>query len=127
MTITGMTKEQIEAGVERIENACVQYMDSLNRGGTRWRVKLNVISTRDNAPLYRRSARGNGRKVHALCWHGFREVMREWFKDCPGARLVTGMATYDGSDEFELYHAHTGQKNIGSLMYPMRADNACDC
>ena len=127
MTITGMTEAQIQAGVDRIDNAHVQDMTRINMRGTRWRVKLTVDSTRDGCPFYRISPNPSGRKVHALCWHGFRSVMREWFRICPDVRLHTAMATYRGADDFEIQHDMTGNKNIGSQFAPMRARDACAC
>jgi len=125
MIITGMTEEQIRRGVDRIENALVQNITPMSQ--TRYRVKLTVDSTRDGCSFYRVSFRGDGRKIHALCWHGFRSVMRQWFKICPDARLQTAMATYRGSDEFELFHDATGNRNIGGGFTSMRARDACNC
>jgi len=127
MILKGLTKEQIERGVAHVDNARIEYMSSLNRHGTRWRVKLNVQSTRNGCRYYRRSPASSGRKISALCWHGLRAVMREWLAINGDTVINTAMAKYRGADEFELFHDRTGEKNIGSQMCPVRARDACDC
>ena len=124
MIIGGMTEKQIREGVRLVDNAQVQ---SMGRRGNQYRVKLTVDSTKDGERLYRLSPGGRGRKMHALCWHGFRAVMREWFRLCPDARIYTAMATYKGSDDFEMHHDITGNANIGSQFFPMKVRDACDC
>jgi len=68
-----------------------------------------------------------GRRVHAVCWHGHRDFMRAIFRANPDARIKTGIADYRGSDDFEQKFEATGDRNVGSLMYPMRMRDACKC
>ena len=54
---------------------------------------------------YRRFSRG--RRLAAVCWHGHREWMREVFKSAPDAIIITALARYTGSANFEATHADT--------------------
>jgi len=126
MIVRGLTENQIRDGVGDTPNAMVQYID---RHGKGFRVKLSVNSTKDGERYYRTSASGfrPNHKVSALCWHGFRHVMRNWFLINSDTVIITGQARYNGSVHFELVHGATGDKNIGSRAYPMRYRDACNC
>lgn len=70
---------------------------------------------------------GTRRKVSAICWHGYRDFMREVFRLYPGARIQTAFADYRSAKDFRIEHEETGQRNIGSMMLPMGACDACTC
>jgi hypothetical protein len=70
---------------------------------------------------------GNDRRVHAVCWHGFRDFFRAVYRQEPNAKFVTAMDTWKNSEDFEERFRETGFKNIGSMMCPVAAAEACRC
>ena len=77
---------------------------------------------RESASLYNAGAR-----VHAVCWHGFRDFFRAVFKVCPDARFKTALDVWNGSDDFEARFRDSGQVNAGSPMAPIAHAAACRC
>lgn len=136
------------------EIGVVVDMSTLNAAGTRHQVKLypqtpielyrpackrcrerNIRACRcrrwpderGDARYQRTSARGNDHRVHAVCWHGFRDFFRAVYRIEPDARFRTAMDTWRGSADFEARFRQTGYKNIGSQMCPVSAAEACRC
>lgn len=80
--------------------------------------------------LYQRESAGyfgEGRRVHAVCWHGFRDFFRACFSQAQQAVFRTALATWDGAEDFERRYQESGRKNIGSLARPVDAAEACRC
>jgi hypothetical protein len=118
-------------------------IDCLNAGGTRFRVKLFPIvpaealtasgrrkrGEKGNAPYQRisTSAFSPGRRVHAVCWHGFRDFFRACFRSAPNAVFYTALDTWRGSEDFESRYAASGHKNAGSKFSPVMWAEACEC
>jgi hypothetical protein len=72
------------------------------------------------------------RKVFALCWHGYRKALRKLFELAPDAKVYTALARRAGisfytSKNFEEVFPDTGYVNIGSMMMPVQAREACFC
>lgn len=73
-----------------------------------------------------------GRRVHAVCWHGFRDFYRELFNRVPEATAETsftrrlGIGRYT-SENFEDVYFDTAYINVGSMAYPMNAAEVCSC
>lgn len=123
----------------------------LNSRGDRFRVKVNSAPTdanyrtatakdgrtypvryadeRGDAPYQRESASmfSGGRRVSAVCWHGFRDFFRAVYASTPGVVFVTGLDTWRGSEDFEKRFPESGHKNIGSQMAPVSIVDACRC
>lgn len=107
-------------------------MTQLSSTGRRWRVKVYPSGKRNEAGNYRwqrRSANGftPERRVHAVCWHGFRDFFRACYKREENARFYTALDKWLGSDDFEARFEASGYRNIGSLAYPCSAEEACFC
>jgi hypothetical protein len=117
-------------------------MTTLNTKGTRHRVKVNLGRVhRERGEIkpgkdgegnysYQRISRSmfqNERRVHAVCWHGFRDYFREVFKVEPGAIFKTQMDTWKGSEDFEARFRASGHRNVGSQMAPVMAAECCRC
>lgn len=126
-----------------------------NHAGTRHRVKLNPLvpdsayrppckkhrdgtywgtchcrrwnDERGDAPYQRMKRDGSERRVHAVCWHGFRDFFRAVYRIEPGAVFATAYDTWRDSEDFEARFRESGHRNIGSQMYPMAAAEACRC
>lgn len=114
-----------------------------NARGDRFRVKLYPLvpseaytpaghrrkGERGNARWQRTSASyfSRGRRVHAVCWHGFRAFFRAVYACEPEAVFRTACATYKGAEQFERVHPETGDRNIGPQIAPIRMQDACEC
>lgn len=82
---------------------------------------------RSGSEFSRSAKTGKTQRIHAACWHAYRDVLTELFDRYPNAIARTAMAKYEGKDGFERNYPNTGDTNIGSMMYPMCAADACDC
>jgi len=67
------------------------------------------------------------RRVHAVCWHGFRDFFRAVYRLTPGAYFYTAMATWKGSEHFEANYRASGSRNVGTQIMPMCAAEVCRC
>lgn len=140
MQITGITKGQFEAAVTKA--GCL-YNDNLRpEFGTeysprRFRARVMLkqtgyqmgLATEELAPGQRRSGNvlGGQRRVNAVCWHAYRDVLVELFNIEPNAKVRTGMAKYLGKEGFYSNFPETARQNIGSMMYPVTMPECCDC
>lgn len=140
MMITGITVDQFELAVAM---AGVSYKDNLRAEiGTRYsetrfnaRVMLKVtgsgmgLPTDELAPGQKRSANvmGGQRRVAAVCWHVYRDVLIEVFDTNPKAKVRTAYAKYLGRESFYEEFPKTAWHPIGSTMYPMTPLDCCDC
>lgn len=68
-----------------------------------------------------------GRRVNAVCWHGFAAFFKAIYAETPDATFRTALATYKGSADFEARHPETGHRNIGSQAFPCAMVDACRC
>jgi len=68
-----------------------------------------------------------GRRVHAVCWHGFRDFFRAAFEHTPDAIFRTALDTWRGAQDFEARYAFSGTKNIGAPSAPTHFAEACRC
>lgn len=91
--------------------------------GRQYRVKVNP--GRPNK--YQRINAVTGRKVNAVCWHGFRDFFRAVYRQEPDAKFVTAFDTWQSSDDFEARHRESGYRNVGSIMFPVIAIDNCTC
>lgn len=75
---------------------------------------------------------GEPNTVSALCWHGHRDFFRALFKSAPEGKIQTRetrgsvQGGWYTAENFEREFPKT-DRNIGSMMYPMRASEACWC
>jgi hypothetical protein len=69
----------------------------------------------------------DGRRVHAVCWHGHADFMALVFRADPVARFETAFATYDGVRDFADNYRQTAWRNIGARIAPVAAASACRC
>lgn len=119
-------------------------LDALSNTGMRHRVKLYPIVRPDcfkpngrrwggeaGDCKYQRLSAGYGNalenRVHAVCWHGFRDFFRACFRHRPDARFYTAMDKWLGSADFEARFRASGSRNIGCAMEPVAAAEACRC
>ena len=92
-------------------------------GGKTFRVKVNLGADREKF----RKHSPDGRRVNAVCWHGFRDFFRALFAVTPDAIAKTALATYDGADGFEATYPTTAFVNVGSHYCPAYACDMCEC
>lgn len=101
----------------------------LSESGLRHRVKVNpgAFKDEDGDRKYQRESAMSGRRVFAVCWHGFRDFFREVYKHAPEARFYTAFDKWLGSEDFEERYRASGHRNIGSAFAPVCAAEACRC
>jgi len=142
MIVTGITKEQFRLAVDK---ANVHYDGNLKASfGTDYsltRFSARVVLDHTGYHLYGRkdtsrlapgqrrssSAFNQERRINAVCWHGYRDVLIEVFNINPDARVYTAMAKYRGKDSFYSEYPLTGHKNIGAPIAPVTMPELCDC
>lgn len=150
MQITGVSLNDFDKTVQDVSERLykgnlVTHQDSKDLGGVRApriraRVTVKSIGYHEGLPVsetlpgvrrssseFSRNANGDLRRVHAACWHAYRDVLTELFERHPKAVVRTAMAKYEGAAGFEYAFPATGYTNIGSLVFPMYAREACDC
>ena len=123
-----MQAKNISRGVlERAAIACNVSVDlrPLNKAETRWQCKVNPPINGDPNPYPRVS--WQGRRVHAVCWHGFRDFFRECYKFAPDATFRTGLDTWKNSDDFEARYRESGTRAGGPPINPLRHCDLCTC
>lgn len=116
MILSGISEPQILAAIQALGIA-----GEIEPKGRRYRVKLGPGQS-----SFRRVGR-SGRRVSALCWHGFRDFLALCYAQAPEMTAKTAMANYDGKVHFLATFRETGAQNIGSRAEPLAAANACQC
>jgi hypothetical protein len=140
MIITGITREQFSDAVAK---AGTLYADNLvpsfgtDYSPTRFSARVILRQTGygmglpnpELAPAQRRSASAfdTHRRINAVCWHGYRDALREVFAINPETRVYTMFAKYKGQAEFERLYPHTAHRNIGAPVRPVTMPELCDC
>lgn len=127
MKIWGLTEAQLHECAEEIG---VKLYEPREEGRA---IRLRILPTGERIDgdykYQRTSASGYNadRRVHAVCWHGYRDFMLAVFERNPEARIKTMMADYKGREDFLSKYEETGYRNVGSMMYPMQAREVCNC
>ena len=141
MLASGICRWELESAAQAI--GVTADITEANARGDRWRVKLYPLvpegaytkshyrkkGYRGDAP-YQRVSVGYGtagRRVHAVCWHGFRDFFRACFAYKPDAVFRTALATWKGAADFEARFEETAYKNIGPAIAPVAIADACKC
>jgi len=137
MIASKVTRETLEAAARDIGVAA--QIDGMGR---RFKVKLlpdvpaecytaggrRKRGERGHAPYQRTSAGTHDeRRVHAVCWHGFRDYFRAVYKREPDAVFRTAIDTWRGADDFEARYRASGHHNVGSQIYPRAMAEVCAC
>ncbi len=68
-----------------------------------------------------------GRRVHAVCWHGFRDFFRACFAAEPEAKFYTALDKWLGSEDFEARYRDSGHRNAGPPIAPVCVADTCRC
>jgi len=145
MIVSGISPVQFAQAVEK---AGVLYADNLKphigREYTRQDGTVNRFHARvllketgfgqglpkdELAPGQKRSANvmSGQRRVAAVCWHVYRDVLVEVFNINPDAKVKTAYAKYYGKQAFYDLFPQTAYLPIGSMVYPMTPVECCDC
>jgi hypothetical protein len=149
MLAKNVTREILESAASKVGVSL--DITSLNQKGTRHRVKVNSLPTEGNYrtatakdgttyPVRFKDERGDapyqresvgyglaGRRVSAVCWHGFRDLFRAVFAQVPEAVFATAVDTWRGSEDFEQRFPASGHRNIGPQIAPVMMADACRC
>ena len=141
MLANGISREILESAANAI--GVKAEIRATSNSGRRFRVKLYPIVPREaltksgyrrkgecgDAPYQRISASAfsNDRRVHAVCWHGFRDYFRACFSAEPEAIFRTALDTWRGLEDFEARFRNSGGRNVGSQVRPVASAHACRC
>ena len=149
MIASNVTHEILESAAKKVGVALV--VTTMNQKGTRHRVKVNSAPTdanyrmatardgrtyqvrfadeRGDAPYQRESVGygSAGRRVSAVCWHGFRDFFRAVYAETPGATFRTAVDTWKNTEDFEARFPASGHRNIGPRIAPVMMADACRC
>lgn len=144
MIISGVTPQQFRDAVAK---AGIDYGDNLRavigaeyvrKDGTCQRFTARVLPVHTGYQLYGRgddlapgqkrsaSAFSNMRRVNAVCWHVYRDVLIALFDAHPAAKVKTAYAKYYGAEQFYALYPDTAHINVGSQVYPVSAAECCD-
>jgi hypothetical protein len=67
----------------------------------------------------------SGRHGPYACWHAYRDVLRELFREHPDAIVSTALERYRGANGFESAYPATAYRNVGSQLYPAYMPGLC--
>jgi len=127
MKVKGLTLKQLTSVVNSVVNVTFEYPPI--KQGNYYRFKLRCQMSQ--GPFHRLgqsiTSKGNRRKLVALCWHGYREVMQRIYKVNPDTIISTAQITYHDKRDFDRNYHETGYKNIGSMIEPFNYIDACEC
>lgn len=149
MIASRVTRDTLEIAAKEIGVSL--DVTTLNAAGTRHRVKVNPLvpdacyrtatsrdgrtypvryaDERGDAPYQRESVGygSAGRRIPAVCWHGFRDFFRAVYAMTPEAVFTTSVDTWRGVEDFEARFAVSGHRNIGPRIAPVPMADACRC
>jgi hypothetical protein len=140
MLSRGITLDQVRAAAIKV-HAEPENVQHVGRDGLRFVIRPVAWTGKGrkggNQPYVRkgfsRLSSGERRTTNAICWHGHREFFRELFKLAPEGKVQTASLRGFGKGErwytaenFERLFGKT-DRNVGSMMDPMRFSEACWC
>jgi hypothetical protein len=130
MIASRITRGQLE-GAASLVGVSVDVR-ALNSAGTRHKVKVNPVDVKDadgNRKYQRTSASAfnSTRRVHAVCWHGFRDYFRACFSVAPEATFRTAVDVWRGREDFEERYRASGHRVVGAPIAPYKACEVCVC
>jgi hypothetical protein len=95
-------------------------LDMNQVSGNCHRVKLKLGTSKKYQRLgFSRNKDGSRKKVNAVCWHGYRDFLKELYLISGTFRVVTAQATYNNIEDFYNKFESTGNNNIGSMVDPL--------
>jgi len=149
MIASKVSREVLESAASKV--GVVAEVRSLNAKGTRHNVKLYPLVSDDcyrtatakdgtEYPVRRKDKQGDakyqresvgyssaGRRIHAVCWHGFRDYFRAVYEQDSAVTFRTAVDTWKNAEDFELRFAASGHRNIGPAIAPVMMADACRC
>jgi hypothetical protein len=84
-----------------------------------------ILRPLDETAWRYRSSRG--RKVHAICYHGFAAFLLKVYESFPHATVITMFSRYNDSQDFRDKYKLIENDNVGSLFNPVERGDACGC
>lgn len=132
--VKGLSAREVESvvinAVNGINNAFdseIEVRDDQHRGNA-YQFVLRLPSMKESKhPLAFRRVSHSGRNIPAVCYHGYSVVMTAILQQRPSAILKSGMARFDGIEDFTDRWRYVGDKNVGSIIYPKAYEDACNC
>lgn len=133
MQIKNVTKTDVENAVWRVNargydgNIKVHYSADTRysaKGVPTFNGRITVHNSHGTGAAV--SYHGDSRAKAAACWHVFRDVFAEILETHPDAVIKAMYATYTAETFSDLY-PKTGEINVGSMIEPLDAEDACRC
>jgi len=94
--------------------------------GRAYQFRLGLADRQPRPQRYSRVSH-RGRRVAAVCWHGYFHFLRQLFKQDSKARVKTAVEDYNGVDEFITKAVRSGRRNVGPTADPLAYERACEC
>ncbi len=121
MEVRGLTLDQLtsaatDAGVE-LQNVRPKRQDGTS----------HLLTLRLTGELWRRLSPNTGRKIAAVCYHGYTAFMQRVFDTNPDATIISVKQRFDGQRDFQMNACGVGEQNAGSYASPVSYSEACAC
>jgi hypothetical protein len=135
MIISGISRQDLEAARDvagtLLGNELI-FSEFHSHGTHRHQVRLQVADldlpgARRHSQLFRLGYGKRPRRSRFACAHSYAFLFCAIFERNPDARIQTAMATYRGFREFLETYPDVLDANIGSIMYPVRFGDECNC
>lgn len=120
MKIYGLSLAQVQEAAE----ASKVVLNEVSLQGSKKPYVNCTIRPSDGCP-FRKVNAINGRKINAIDFYGHAAFITSLFKINPSAKVVSGVATFDGVNDFIRQFDTIAESNIGSLYQPVMAYEAC--
>lgn len=136
MRITGLTLAQFTACTEavsvgRYNGNIVVNADAHDSYTSRKPACTARLSAVDSYGAGTRKAAMSGRHGPWVCWHAYRDVLKDVFETYPDAVIRTGIGTggtiYRGLPGFLATYPGTAYANMGSQLQPVMMPDLCEC
>lgn len=126
MKVTNTTRAAIEQAIEQTGHITTYNFQNVGTKGTAFRFTLRPLAKdryfgRQSYP----SMVGRERKVHAVCWHGYKEFLTHLFELSPDAVVTTALATYRGREDFLAKFPDTANHSVNSFL-GITVTDGCD-
>lgn len=127
MKVWGATEAQLRAAAKAAGVAMDLEPVPLRRGGPCFKVKLRPVGDRYRRVGFRERKDGELSRIAATCFHGFLHFLNVVYAKAPAARVRSGMAAFNGAEDYKAKRGAIASRNVGSLARPHAYGSLCVC